>query len=343
MKRSTLLSLAGFAGLFATPMVRAQTVNFHAANNGVLPGYNQLYTGQGAYSDPGNNVWNGFTAATYAGGGPASTLFFGGNNPYPASGGSPGNPYAAYGANGTVSSSGPTVWGQGGTIDASGNATGVAAGNATSAGALSPIVLRMNYGFDNGGPSLSNQGTPKFILYEAAVVNNGVTGTFELDNVPTGAYTLYLYGANKGNNRGAAFTVSSGAAINGLGGTTNNPAHSAGNFVFGENYIVYTNVVPDVNGVISGTWGSVTNPISHNAGEGDFNGIQLVSGYHPPINPSLAFTSGVKVKVDWAPVEGILQSAPSVTGPWTSLPAATSPYTVFLTTSAQYYRVLTKP
>src|SRR5690242_11050999 len=118
---------------------RGQVYNFQHASVGTIPGYNLLYFGQGAYADPGNNVWNGFSAGTYAGGGPGSTLFFGPGNPYPASGGSPGNPYAVYGANGHQTTAGSVLFGSGGTIDGSGSPTSIPAGNATSGGFLSPI------------------------------------------------------------------------------------------------------------------------------------------------------------------------------------------------------------
>src|SRR5260370_37005948 len=74
MKRSTLLKLLLFVGA-AAGTAKGQVINFHNASQGTIPGYNQLYYGQGAYVDTGNNVWNGFSAATYAGGGPGSTLF----------------------------------------------------------------------------------------------------------------------------------------------------------------------------------------------------------------------------------------------------------------------------
>src|SRR5690349_6747254 len=99
MKR--IIKIGGLFVLFASTAAQAQVINFHDAAQGQIPGYNQLFFGQGAYSDPGNNVWNGFSANTYGGpggtanGGPGSTLFFGPNNPYPSSGGNPGNPYAA--------------------------------------------------------------------------------------------------------------------------------------------------------------------------------------------------------------------------------------------------------
>src|SRR5882672_8048740 len=121
MKRSTVIRLLASLGMLAGAAAHAQVINFHNASQGTIPGYNQLYFGQGAYSDPGNNVWNGFGAGIYAGGGPGSTLFFGSGNPYPASGGNPGNPYAAYGSHGNLSTAGSVLFGTGGTIDGSGN------------------------------------------------------------------------------------------------------------------------------------------------------------------------------------------------------------------------------
>jgi len=61
MKRSTLLKLLAFVA--AAGAAKGQVINFHNATQGTIPGYNQLYYGQGAYVDTGNNVWNGFSAA----------------------------------------------------------------------------------------------------------------------------------------------------------------------------------------------------------------------------------------------------------------------------------------
>src|SRR5436190_16423416 len=93
MRLRTRLSALG-VGLALPMSARAATVvNFHDANNGqaaVAGGfYNALYVGQGAYSDPGNNIWNGF--GKYPG--PGSTYFYGTANPFA---GNPGNPYATH-------------------------------------------------------------------------------------------------------------------------------------------------------------------------------------------------------------------------------------------------------
>src|SRR6266700_1686939 len=123
MKKSAVLKLLAFLGLLAGPAAKAQVINFHDAfNYPQIPGYAVLFVGQGAYSDPGNNIWNGFGAPD----GPGSTWFYGNGNPWnntvsPALNMNPGNPYASYGSHGTSSTSGSTVFGQaGGQIDGSG-------------------------------------------------------------------------------------------------------------------------------------------------------------------------------------------------------------------------------
>ncbi|MDB6066735.1 MAG: hypothetical protein JWR26_2943 [Pedosphaera sp.] len=275
MKKTTLIKLGMLPMALATTALQAQVINFHDASQGTIPGYNQLYFGQGAYSDPGNNVWNGFSSATYAGGGPGSTLFYGPGNPYPASGGNPGNPYAAYGTSGTVTGSGSVLFGSPGTTP---NGPGTTpAGNATSAGSLSPVTLSMNFGSDNGATAGSVLGQPSWLLTSAALVNGThAPGVFTLNNVAAGTYNLYLYGQNYDATRGAAFSITTGGgtAVGGFTSTINTGNKTS--FVLGDNYVEFTGLSP-VGGVISGTWAAVSNPFSGLSGEGNFNGLQLVT------------------------------------------------------------------
>ena len=235
--------------------------------------YNALYYGQGAYSDPGNNVWNGF--GRY--GGPGSTAFYGagradsnvGSAIMPA--GNPGNPYAYTFGSGSTSGANlfsPANYGAGNV------------GNATSTGIHSPVTLTLGpIDGENGGGNMGDQSTPGFLLSGAELVFGSDLGTFSLGSVPKGNYDLFLYGANFDGTRGAVFTASSGTPLGGFTSTINPNASPSGpltSFVLGSDYVEFINVSPTA-GVISGTWGAVNNPISNLSGEGDFNGLQLVS------------------------------------------------------------------
>lgn len=273
MKRSLLLKFGILtAAMVAATATKAQTINFHDANQGYshYGGYNVLMYGQGAASDP-NSVWNGF--GIY--GGPGSTDFFGTGNPDSGHGavpnGSPGQPYAWH--SGTSAS--------GGALFQPTNSGAPNTGNANSDGSLSPVTISLNYGFDNGANGGITQGQPSWILSHAAVVNGAnPLGTFTLNNVPSGTYNLFLYGANFDGTRGAAFGISTGGgtAVGGFTSAINPNAAPTGNalnaFILGQTYVEFTGVVP-VGGVISGSWGAVNNPNSGLSGEGDFNGLQL--------------------------------------------------------------------
>lgn len=268
------IALAGFGTALPAVAARANVViNFHDASQGYshYGGYNVLYYGQGAVFDPGNNYWNGF--GKY--GGPGSTDFYGPNNPSSYHGfvpsGNPGQPYAWH--NG-VSASGPNVF-------SPSNPGALDAGNANSDGSISPITLTLSYDGDVGTDNGVTQRQPSFILSHAAQVTAGHVGTFVLQNVPAGTYNLLIYGSNPVGTGGAAFTVSSGTALNDITGTINPNGVPSGNalnqFVLGQTYVEFLGVTPDSSGVISGTWGVIDNPLSGVSGEGDFNGLQLVS------------------------------------------------------------------
>jgi Concanavalin A-like lectin/glucanases superfamily/Immunoglobulin domain len=304
MKKKLLIGLLPLAVASAG---MGQVINFHDDfNYHQVPGYAVLYFGQGAYSDPGHNVWNGFGAS--AGNGPGSTLFYGGttsptggnqwNNPQEINApevivatNNPGNPYAAYGNPPTLTASvGTTTWGiAGGQIGANGDPTGLASGNANSDGSYSPITLGISctaLAPDNQTNG-TVQGTPSWIFAES-IQGNGASPQFAvtLSNVPSSTYELYLYGASLGDNGGVLFSVNNGTAHNGINATLNKTIDGTpcNNFVEGDNYVIFQNVVPDANHVITIT-GS-PNPLSgangNLGGQADFNGLQLINTGPPP-------------------------------------------------------------
>ncbi len=289
MKRKLLLNAAILPGLLATAAM-GQVVNFHCDNNGspaqppIDPNYyNVLFAGQGAYSDPGNNIWNGFgafSASVFQ-----STYVYSGNPgagpDFPQPYGNPGNPYSAYlSGGGWVSCTGPSLF-------LFSTASKTATGNASSGGAFTPVTLSVTgYTGDTAATPLYVQnGTPEFLLSASAYANaSHSNAVFVLHNVPAGAYGLYLYGANPNNNRGTTFLVSSGTPHNGISSTLNNPATAPGRtFVEGQNFVIYENVTPDNSGdiTITGTPNSADgNGNSNLAGEADVNGFQLI--FNPP-------------------------------------------------------------
>jgi hypothetical protein len=232
-----------------------------------------------------------------------------------------------------------------------------------SDGTLTPITLSLVYGADiegnNGlyyGPGLTGNtgpGQPSFILGNSAIVNGNYPGIgtsskplggITLSNVPPGVYNLYLYGTGPDNDRGATFAFASGAALGGSNVTINADDGNipATNFVYGATYIIFTNVVPNGSGVISGTWGAVSNPISGNTGEGDFNGLQLIRVAGPAVSNQPVLTIRMiegNAIVNWSPNTGVLQSATSLDGPFTSITGSTPPYTNTLSGTQQFFRV----
>ncbi|MDB5357295.1 MAG: hypothetical protein JWN24_3748 [Phycisphaerales bacterium] len=277
MRLSTSLRLLGVGLAFPLASRAATIVNFHDASQGFSHGYNGggynvLMYGQGAFSDPGNNVWNGFGQYDA----PGSTDFYGPGNPDSGHGsvpnGNPGQPYAWH--NGT-SASGTNLF-------SPTNPGALNTGNATSAGTISPVTITGAYGFDNGANGSATQGSPGWILNHAAVSNGAnPIETFVLHNVPAGTYSLYLYGANFDNNRGTAFAVDSGTADLGISATLNDMSGSpASTFIEGANYVIFNGVTPNALGDITIT--ALPNPLdgvgnSNLAGEADVNAIQLVS------------------------------------------------------------------
>jgi len=280
----------------------AQVVNFHDDNNGgvwvaaVSGNYDELFAGQGAYADPGNDIWNGFGVfghSTMYG----STFFWSGSpgssGPWPQQYGNPGNPYAAYNTNWPaiaskwVSSSGSSLF------DYSGSPT--VSGNATSAGQWTPITLSVICAYDNGGigsPAVGSydsalpNGSPGFLLGCAALTNGSgaAKAVFTLHKVPAGTYGLYVYGADYDNNRGTVFSVNSGNAHNGIAATLNGRNGApASTFVEGQNFVIFENVTPDASGNITIT--ALPNPQdgvgnSNLPEEADVNGFQLI--FNPP-------------------------------------------------------------
>ncbi len=283
MKRKLFLGSTVACALLASGAM-AQVVNFHDDNNGFpldvdTAPYNELFAGQGAYADPGNNIWNGFGQSSIYG----SFFFYSGapgsGTTWPQQYGNPGNPYSAYlNYSVWVSSTGSSLYNFN-------TASTNTSGNSDSSGQWSPVTLSVvNYSFDDGFASGLPNGSPAFLLGNAAISNGLGTGAvFKLQNVPVGTYGLYVYGANFANNGGTLFSVSNGTAHNGIAATLNSASGLPANaFVEGQNFVIFENVTPDTNGNITIT--ASPNPKA-GVGNGNVSGQTAVNGFQLIFNP----------------------------------------------------------
>jgi|GEM_PF-2066789 len=260
MKTKLLTSTLVVAGAMLCGVAQAQVINFDS------PGaFGANYSGQGAYSDPGNNFWNAVPGA-----GATSPLGF----------------------------------------DSSGGfATAIANVQLTMGG-------NVNEGYNNGGDATDTTVGGLMAPWVLIGGNNTVTAT--LSSVPVGTYDLFLYGLNyPDQDRGVSFTVNgitqSTLGINWdvsnhtstqdsfvQGGAFNNAGVGGaigGSAVAGANYVEFTGLTPDVNGDIALTFtanafnrptGLANQDFSGINGEGDFNGLQLVTVVPEPSTMALA-------------------------------------------------------
>lgn len=257
MRRRTSIAVLGL-GLGMPVAAGAQVINFHDAFNyaGYISSTASNYTadtnwaslnyaGQGAYSDPGNNTWNGFGV---------------GNSTHPV------NFNTSSGHN--LSSSGtPTSVGL--TTTYSGGDNGAIYNFADNAGGN---TLQGKPAFLLGTAAVANGTDPT----ETFVLDHVPAGTYKLylygANYDNDRGTLFAV------NSGTADMGITGT-LNG------NPTHDsnlvpAPSFVEGANYVVFNNVVPDSNGNITIT--ATPNPAdgvgnANLPGEADVNGLQLIN------------------------------------------------------------------
>jgi len=286
-------------GSVTSTVVSATAQTFVAPPSGLVVNFvvRAGYVGQGAYPDPGNNVWNAFSATSGVSTGPAFS-----------------------------SSSNQTL-----------------------------VSASLIFGFNNGATGNTTNGTPSWLLsYEDAVNTNspgignaspiGPEGQLTINDLPQGTYKVYLYGANYDGNRGSVFTMApanGGAADGGTNGTVNGSIIGTGaiaggvcRFAEGDNYVFFTNVVADAFGNITVTF--VPNPAGVLTGEAPINGVQVIGVVPPTLTIQ---RQGASVVISWNPASAVLQSATSVSGPYSNVVGATSPYTNNVSGTAQFFRV----
>ncbi|HEX3718874.1 MAG TPA: LamG-like jellyroll fold domain-containing protein [Verrucomicrobiae bacterium] len=211
-----------------------------------------------------------------------------------------------------------------------------------SSGAASLVSFSIDFGFNNGVNNTGYQGNPCYLVeYEAGIDGTSPgagtaanpMGTFSFNDVPQGVYTLYVYSANYDGNRGSIITLGAdngGEADGGTNATLNVQSdHTCDTMVEGDNYVFFRGVVPDSNGQISGSY--IPNPNGTDTGEGQIDAVQLVLE-----SVNIQRAAAGSVTLNWS--GGSLQSANSLTGPWTAV-TGTSPMTILATGTNQFFRV----
>ena len=189
-------------------------------------------------------------------------------------------------------SGGVNYSGQGGCPDAGHNYWNPIVGNGTTAAATysdgstaSPITFTEAESKNYEGDTPGTQGAPRALECWWADASNLSVQTCTLNQVPAGAYNLFLYGKNGDHNyadRGTIFTVAVGGTAYGSKGTVNSITSS---FTAGNDYVEFTNIIVGSGGVIAITFTANTNVVrptgssdySGTNTQGNFNGLQLAA------------------------------------------------------------------
>ncbi|HEX3799699.1 MAG TPA: LamG-like jellyroll fold domain-containing protein [Verrucomicrobiae bacterium] len=291
-------SVVTLVGQTFVPPPSGFVVNFAVPQNNVAT---NVYVGQGAYSDPGNNVWNPFPAASGTATAPAlsstsnqtlvtATLTYGFNN----------------GATANTTQGTPSY--------------------------LLAFEDAVNAGSPGIGTSLQPEGQIQFkglpqgsyTIYLYAGNYDGNRGSiFSINPINGGV-------ADGGTNDAENGSVIGGNAI----------ANGTCTFAEGDNYVFFRGVTPDPTGLVTVTYISDTNAISGFSGEAPFDAAQVIGSTvtHPTLTVQ---PSGTNVVITWSPTSSILLSSTNATGPYAVVPGATSPYTTNTLSKQLYFRVHT--
>ena len=134
-------------------------------------------------------------------------------------------------------------------------------------------------------PSAVAQALMSDFVYQETLGTGGPNSTFAINNLnPAFTYDLYLYAQNGG--------YASTATIFTIGGVSMTADNSGniGSFVLNTNYVLYSGLIPNGAGTISGTFNDARP--SDNAA---FNGLQLVEIVPEPAALSLVGLAGLLV------------------------------------------------
>ena len=278
------------------------TVNFDAYDGTLADNF----VGQGAYSDPGNNVWNPFGASGATSGLAfnsasnqtlvTSTLIYGFNN-------------SGIGQPGAGQTQGSPSW-----------------------------LLSTEDAVNGNSPGIGTVGAPEGQL----TINDLPQGTYTVylygENYDGTRGSIFSFAPTNGGAADQGMDATDPSAQTGY-----NTSDST-TFVEGETYVFFTNVVADATGAIRLYYVYNSRDPLLLTGEAPFDGVQVIKNV-VAVPPTMSIqTSGGQAIISWNPAGGTLQSSTNVSGPYSDVLGATSPYTTSLNAATQqFFRVHVAP
>lgn len=198
------------------------------------------FTGQGAYSDPGNNIWNEVRADH--------------DDSLPSH-----NP-----ARGGIYTDDVFV---GSLLDSKGNATTASVLVHADPEGVDTFALGFT---DRGSTQLGRMAQDALDLMRNQITAlAGATAKVTIGGLEAGSlWDVYLYGAGGGSPHDTIFTINSVEAS--TTGVTGGPR----NLTLGQDYVIISDVLVGIDGTIDIFYRA--NPADNNDNEGPFNGLQLV-------------------------------------------------------------------
>jgi Concanavalin A-like lectin/glucanases superfamily/Immunoglobulin I-set domain len=275
-------------------------VNFDAYDGAAADNF----VGQGAYGDPGNNIWNPIGAS-----GVATGLAF--NS---ASNQTLVTATAIYGFSNT----------------------GIGQSGAGQVNGDPSWLLSTEYAVNGGSPGIGTSGAPEGQF----TINNLPQGTYTVylygQNYDGTRGSIFSFATTNGGVADQGMNATDPAAQAGFSGSDST------SFVEGQTYVFFTNVVADATGAI--TINYVYNNLDPLllTGEAPLDGVQVIATSVAAIHPTMSIlATGGKAVISWVPTNGVLQASTNVAGPYNDVAGATSPYTNSVITSPrqQFFRV----
>ena len=206
-----------------------------------------------------------------------------------------------------------------------------------------------------GEENNSFTGADKTLMTGYLDTGGATTSTVTIQNLPTGltsaGYDVYVYLLGGVANKGGGYRIvdaTTGAVLKNyvkaqcsVKPTAHVQAIPTETAPGTGTYLLFSGVAsPNIKVEATTAGGYGFDAASSPNPRAPINAVQLVAppSSTPPATLSIA-VSGANAVISWAPTGGTLESATSVSGPWTEATGATSPYSAPATADQQYFRV----